>query len=200
MKLNSAVRTLTSVTVLSVSMMLAGLLWMNLTKYGQKRQALVAFVAVSGICLAVIVYLLVSKYCKSRKCAIIIMSVLLVLLLVPPLSMLYPGKITYSRLGLTVYGIIPVPILDVTIGPHGGLWFRNKSHCMPVQEVQAFLSPDVEVIVIGTGWKSEAVPDAAIRNIPGREVHILPTPDAFKMFNKCVSEGKRVILIAHSTS
>jgi hypothetical protein len=200
MKLNSVVRTLASVIVLSVSMTLAGLLWTNLTKYGLKRQVLAAFAAVLGICLAVAVYLLVSKYCKSRKWAIIIISVLLLLLVASPLSMLYPGKITYSCSGLTVYGIIPVPILDVIIGPNGWLRFRDKSHCIPVQEVQALLSPDVEVIVIGIGWNSEAVADAAIRDIPGREVHILPTPDAFKMFNKCVSEGKKVILIAHSTS
>jgi hypothetical protein len=113
--------------------------------------------------------------------------------------MVWPGRITYSDFGLTVYGIIPVPVLDVTVGAHGGLWFRDKSHFVSLDEVESLLSPEVEVVVIGIGWHSAVQVDPAIQDLGGREVHILPTPEAFDLFNRAVSEGRQVILIAHST-
>ena len=54
-------------------------------------------------------------------------------------------------------------------------------------------------LVIGIGWNSNVRVDPAVKNIKGAEVHILPTPQAFELFNRCVSEGRRVVLIAHST-
>ena len=45
---------------------------------------------------------------------------------------------------------------------------------------------------------SELVNDA-IRSIQGPALHIMPTPEAFEFFNKCVRDGKKVALIAHST-
>ena len=116
------------------------------------------------------------------------------MLLAPLLSMVWPGRITYARFGLTVYGIIPVPLLDITVGPHGGLWFRDKSHFISTTEVQSLLSPDVEVVVIGIGWNSVVNVAPAIRNLEEAEIHILPTPAAFEFFNQCVSEGRKVVL------
>jgi len=113
--------------------------------------------------------------------------------------MFYPGKITYSRFGLTVYGIIPVPIFDITVGPHGGLWFRNKSHFISIDEVQPLLSPKVKILVIGIGWDSKVKVDPAIRDMKGVEIHILPTPEAFDLFNKYKSEERKAVLVAHST-
>ncbi len=113
--------------------------------------------------------------------------------------MTYPGRVITSRFGLTVYGIIPVPLLDVTVGPHGGLWFRDKSHFISVDEFKSLWTPDVEVVVIGIGWESLVKVDPAIEEMEGVEIHILPTPKAFDLFNRYVLEGRKVVLIAHST-
>ncbi len=177
----------------------AGVIWAYLTEYGLIRKAFAASICFLGVGAAVIIYLLVSKYCKSRKRAIVFISVLAVLLFTPLISMSYPGAITYSRFGLTIYGLIPIPFLDITVGPHGGLWFRDKSHFLSVDEARALLSPEVDVLVIGTGWQSQVKVDPAIKDIERIEVYILPTPKAFDLFNKYKSEGKTVVLAAHST-
>ena len=73
------------------------------------------------------------------------------------------------------------------------------SHLVSFDEIQPLLSPDVEVLVIGIGWHSAVGVDPAIEELEGIELHILPTPDAFDLFNRYVSAGRRVALIAHST-
>ena len=53
--------------------------------------------------------------------------------------------------------------------------------------------------MIGIGWDSAVKVDSAIEEIEGVEIHILPTPEAFDLFNRYVSEERKVVLIAHST-
>ncbi len=125
--------------------------------------------------------------------------VLIALVLAPALSMIVPGRVTYARFGLTVYGLIPVPMLDITISRHGMLGFRDKSHFIALDEIRPLLTPDVRVLVIGTGWDGMAQVDPAIANSLGIEVCILRTPQAFELFNHYRSEGHRVVLVAHST-
>ena len=139
------------------------------------------------------------RYCRSRKNTAIAISFLVVLLVAPFSSMVYPGRVTYARFGLTVYGIITVPVLDITVGPHGSLWFRDKSHYVSIDELRPLLSYDVEVLVIGIGWHSAVRVDPAIQEMEGLEVRVLPTPAAFDLFNKYVAEGTVVVLVAHST-
>jgi hypothetical protein len=170
-----------------------------LTEYGGQRIAIAAFIVAVGVGIAVAVYLLVSRVCRNKKNTIVALSLLLLLLLVPLLSMVWPGQISYARSGLTVYGLIPVPVLDITVGSHGELWFRDKSHFVSLEEVQPLLSPGVEVVVIGIGWQSAVHVAPAVQDLEGCEVHILPTPQAFELFNRYVSEGKNVVLLAHST-
>jgi hypothetical protein len=98
-----------------------------------------------------------------------------------------------------VYGAIPVPVLDITVGPGGGLWFRDKSHLVTAEEVQRLLSPEVEAVIIGIGWHSAVRVDPAVREIDAPEILTLPTPDAFTLYNQYKSDGKVVVLIAHST-
>jgi hypothetical protein len=92
-----------------------------------------------------------------------------------------------------------VPTLDVTVGPHGGLWFRDKSHTLSIEEVEPLLSPEVEALIIGTGWHGAVQVDPAVKEIEGIEVHLLRTPAAFDLFNGYMSRGRTVVLIAHST-
>jgi hypothetical protein len=183
----------------ALSVLVAGIVWAYLTEYGLQRIAVSVAIALVGAGAAVAAYLLVARYCRSRMCSLVVVSLLVVLLLVPTLSIFYPGRVTYSRFGLTIYGAIPVPSLDITVSPGGLLWFRDKSHFISVDEVESLLTSDVEVLVIGTGWHGAAKVDAVVQEIEGAEVHILQTPAAFELFNELVSSGRRVALIAHST-
>ena len=184
---------------LALSLMAAGIVYTYLTEYGPRRILLAAVIVVIGLGVGVAAYLLVSKYCRHKRCAAIVIALLVALLLAPLASMAYPGTVLYSSFGLTVYGLVPVPVLDVTVGPHGGLWFRDKSHYVSVHEVNRLLSPDVEVVLIGIGWESAVKVDPAIHEIKGLEVRILPTPSALASFNQYISEGREVVLLAHST-
>jgi hypothetical protein len=199
MKVRRATGALVGIVLFAVSVLVAGVVWAYLTEYGLQRIALSVAITVGGAGAAVAAYLLVVQYCKSRRCSLLIVSLLVVLLLVPIMSIFYPGKVTYSRFGLTVYGAIPVPSLDITVSPGGLMWFRDKSHFISIEEVEPLLTSDVEVLVIGTGWHGAAKVDPAVQEIEGAEVHILRTPVAFELFNELVSNGKRVALIAHST-
>jgi hypothetical protein len=199
MRWNRVAGILVGLASLALSSIVAGILCAYLTEYGERRIILAAAVVAVGVVVGVVVYALVSRHCKSNWHAVIVVALLIVLLLAPLASMAYPGKVVYSRFGFTVYGIIPVPVLDITVGPRGGLWFRDKSHFISIDEVQPLLSPDVEILVVGIGWDSAVRVDSAIEQIEGIEIHVLPTPEAFDLFNRYVSEGRRVVLVAHST-
>ena len=190
---------LVGIAVFAVSVLVAGIVWAYLTEYGLPRIAVSVAIAIVGAGVAGVAYLLVVRYCRDRRCSLVVVSLLVVLLLVPALSMFYPGKVTCSRFGLTVYGAIPVPSLDITVNPGGLLWFRDKSHFISIDEVEPLLSPDIEILVIGTGWHGAVRVDPAVQEIEGIEVHILRTPAAFELFNELVSSGRRVALVAHST-
>ena len=82
----------------------------------------------------------------------------------PLLSMFCPGTITYSRFGLTVYGIIPVPVFDITVNSNGLLWFRDKSHRITLEGVEPLLKSS-EILVIGIGWDDVVKVESTIKDI-----------------------------------
>ncbi len=92
-----------------------------------------------------------------------------------------------------------MPVLDITVGPHGGLWFRDKSHYISLDEVQPLLSPEVEILIVGIGWQRAVSVDPAVQDIPGIQVYLLPTGAAFDLYNRYRSAGRAVVLVAHST-
>jgi hypothetical protein len=184
---------------LALSFVCAGVVCAYLTEYGGLRFLLAALVAALGISAGVCVYLLVSRHCRDSRRALVAALLAALLVVVPLASTVYPGRITYSRFGFTIYGLVPVPTLDITVGPHGGLWFRDKSHWVAYDEVRPLLSPEVEALVIGIGWQSAVQVDPAIQQMEEIEIHILPTPDAFALFNRYVTQGRKVVLLAHST-
>jgi hypothetical protein len=145
------------------------------------------------------VYAAIAQLCRGNRCAITVLVLLGLAVLAILASPLYYGRISYARFGLTVYGLIPVPTLDLTVGPRGGLWFRDKSHSLSLQEVEHLLSPEVETLIVGTGWEGGMHVSSAIRELSGIEIRVLRTPAAFELFNAYRSEGKTVVLIAHST-
>ena len=83
---------------------------------------------------------------------------------------MFSRKITYARFGLTVYGLIPVPVLDITVNANEVLGFRDKTHMITLDEVKPLLQRGVEIIIIGTGWHDEAKVEQAIRNLTGYEI------------------------------
>ncbi len=198
MKYSKVVGGLVGLAWLSAALLVAGVVLAYLTEYGSRRFLIAAAVAAGGLLAAGAVYYLPARRLQGSRAAAMA-AALLLLLLVPLLSTIWPGRVTQARFGLTVYGLIPVPALDITVGHHGLFWFRDKSHHVALGEVQSLLSDDTEVVIIGIGWHSAVMVDPAVRSLAGYQVHILPTPEAFELYNRCVSLGKRVVLLAHTT-
>ncbi len=109
-------------------------------------------------------------------------------------------RITYSRFGFTMYGITPIPVLDITINRYGVQWFRSKTHIIERSELEALITPDVEIVIVGIGWESVArLSDEAKQLGDKIDLRVLPTPDAFALYNSLKAEGRFVVLLAHST-
>ncbi|MFC2029410.1 hypothetical protein ACFLWA_01630 [Chloroflexota bacterium] len=118
-KLSRVTGIVSALAVLSFSVLAAGIVLAYMSEYGQRRIAAAVAIAAAGSAMAFVAYLLVTRTCRSRRSSILVLSLLVLLLLVPILSIVYPGQVTYSRFGLTVYGAIPVPSLDIAVGTDG---------------------------------------------------------------------------------
>lgn len=117
-----------------------------------------------------------------------------------PVVSIATNRITYSRFGFTVYGLMPIPFLDITVDPNGFLWFREKTHQITSQEINRLVDSNVEMVIIAIGWDSIAKVDDDVDNSnPAIQFRILPTPDAFALYNAMVAEGRVVVLLAHTT-
>lgn len=144
-------------------------------------------------------WLIATKLPDARRARIAVTSIFAAVFLVPVLSMFTIGRVTGSAFGFTMYGLIPIPALDITVGPNGGLWFREKTHHVGLDEIEPLVGEDTEVVIVGTGWHNAVKVDDAVRDLEGYDVRILPTPKAFELFNRLVSAGRRVVMLAHST-
>lgn len=109
-------------------------------------------------------------------------------------------QVTWSRFGLTVYGVLPIPLLDFTVNEEGALWIRAKTHTITLDEIKALSNSETTVIVIAKGWDSAAQVDDLIHvEFLNAEIHELSTPEAFKKYNELRRQGIRVVLVAHTT-
>lgn len=156
-----------------------------------------AAAVVASVLTAAGAYWLVSLMPPRWPAAVFVVMISVVV--VPAFVSIGIRRITYARFGLTVYGLLPVPALDVTVSQKGILWFRPKNHLAELPEIQRLLPDGVEVLVIGTGWYEGMHVDETISELEDVDVRIQPTPEAFRVFNRLQSEGKRVVLFAHST-
>lgn len=181
------------------SLLISFVLVVYLSEYGILRYLFSTLVVMVGIGSGSIAYFRISKLNMRRNLALTISVVLAVFLFAPVISMFYPGKITFCRFGLTVYGVIPIPTLDIQVNNRGLLWFRDKNHYVSLNEIKSIISPDVDSLVIGIGWDGDVRVDPSVKELKGVNVYTLITPDAFSLYNKLKSNGKRVVLIAHST-
>ncbi len=141
----------------------------------------------------------VYRFSSTRQRVVTVSIVAAALIAIPGASIVWPGRITASGFGWTVYGAIPVPTFDLRIGASGIPWFRDKTHHVSLEEARGVVSPGVEVLVIGAGWDGVVQVDPAVRRMEGVEVFIAPTPEAFAEYNRLKSEGRRVALLAHSS-
>lgn len=199
MKLRTLAGSLAFVIVLAIALLVAGIVWLYLTEYGIQRVIVAGLIAFLGTGMAFVAYSVIVSNFKQDASAVIVILILLLLVLIPALSMFYSGKVTYARFGLTVYGAIPIPVLDITVRPNGVLWFRDKSHFVSVNQVRPLLAPGVETLIIGNGWEGRVKVDPAVFELPGVTVYVLPTPDAYNLFNQFKSTGRQAALLAHSS-
>ncbi len=117
-----------------------------------------------------------------------------------PIFSVVAQRITYTRFGFTVYGGIPIPLMDITVDQNGFLWFRSKTHKITREELDALVAPGVEIVIVGIGWDSIAqLTDDAKLISTKIDLRVLPTPAAFALYNKLKAEGRKVVLLAHST-
>ena len=167
-----------------------------LTEYASAGAMSVAAVAI-GVIAAALLFLFLRKRPRTARCVLLLFLAVLVAL---PLSWLvWPGGFTYERFGLVVYGILPVPVLDVVITADGLPWFRDKTHRITRVEIERWLGDGVTDVVIGTGWRQVARVDPDAFAIAGAAVHVMSTPAAIGFYEQLRSDGRRVVLILHTT-
>ena len=164
-----------------------------------ERLSLTSACFVVGVVCSFVLYIVVTKLPDKHWVRLTTSSLLVLCASIPIMSAVVP-RITYSRFGFTVYGATPVPFLDITINRHGLLWFRPKTHQITREELEALISPGVEIVVVGIGWDSIAqLTDDAKLLGDSLDLRVLPTPDAYALYNKLKTEGRIVVLLAHST-
>ena len=141
-----------------------------------------------------------SRGCQTKDGVRITILSIFGLLSVVPVFSVFMQRVTYSRFGFTVYGAMPIPMLDITVNQHGFLWFRTKTHRITREEIEAVLAPGVEIVVVGIGWDSIAqLTEDAKKIATTVDLRVLPTPEAFALYNELKAKGRNVVLIAHST-
>ncbi|MEN8152137.1 MAG: hypothetical protein ABFS86_20135, partial [Planctomycetota bacterium] len=156
---------------------------------------------VAGLVVTVILHASLARAAREGPARVAAPLVLFGILALFPLSMQWPGEILMAQEGLTVYGIVPVPALDIVVGADGWLRFREKTHELSKAEVDRLVGEllPTDTVVIGTGWDEQMKVDPLIHMLPCDSVLIVRTPEAFDLYNKLRREGKRVVLIAHTT-
>ena len=155
--------------------------------------------AITGSVVALLIYALLMRFPNQRVlrfslCAIVALPCLL------PVASIAVQRISYARFGFTVYGVTPIPIFDMTVNSAGVLWFRPKTHQITRNELESLITPEVEIVVVGIGWNSVAKLTENAKKIGDSvDLRVLPTPEAFALFNALKAEGRTVVLLAHST-
>lgn len=113
------------------------------------------------------------------------------------------------RYGLTVVQGIPVPYFDVLVFPDGRFRPVDKKHYFNVRDRIFIDKQRADIVLIGSGYRglgglgfphqkgSRFVYNAQTRR--GMQVIIEPAGEACEHYNRLKEQGKRVLLILHST-
>lgn len=193
---NTAIGVFVGTLLASVSAVLAFIVWRYLSGHASKSLA-AGLIGLVGAGAGVFVGTTISR-ARSRRWPTAALGISLCAAL-SIFGSFAAARVSYSRFGLTVYGVIPIPVLDVTVSADGLLWFRDKTHLITLDEVRALLGPEVKVIVIGTGWHELAQVEEGVEKLLGVSVEVLSTADAFSRYNRLKAEGVKVALLAHTT-
>ncbi len=179
-----------------MSIVLTLIVWTYLAEYPSRFLAS-ALVFAGGASISLVLGVAIAR-ARSAKWGIAAVIVVLALLAMVPVSHLI-GRVTYACFGLTVYGIIPVPVLDITVDAAGRLWFRNKTHLITAAEIEQLATDGVEVVVVGIGWQSVAKVEERAFRLPRVSVLALSTPEALEEYARLKASGTKVVLLAHTT-
>jgi len=141
---------------------------------------------------------LLPRWTRRRFVVRAVLALGLVLMVLPPASARWPGGITSATFGLTVVGIMPLPVVDITIDADGSLWFRDKTHRVTLVEARA-LAEGADRLIIGTGWNQAVRVEGGVETVPGIEVEVLTTKEAISRYGLLREKGVRVAILLHST-
>ncbi|MFC1735139.1 MTH938/NDUFAF3 family protein [Candidatus Hydrogenedentota bacterium] len=185
-----------AIVIASAAIIVGVVVWTNLTEYPALRAGGIVTIF-GGLAVAALVAFFSAHAQRIR--GPVTVAVCLALLLGVPAASMFAGRITYSQFGFTVYGLIPLPVLDIKVGTSRILGFRNKTHQITLAEIESFLSEDVAILIIGTGWNEVAQVELSLRSLSACRVEIHSTPQAFALYNRLSREGRKVVLIGHTT-
>ncbi len=190
-------KSIATVSIL-VTIVMSNVVFHNLP-VSRERIPLTIGVAATGIVVSLLLFLVVTRLPDRRSFRIAAVT-FFALVLANPLASAAMQRISYSRFGFTVYGVTPLPVLDITVDSDGMLWFRPKTHRITHEELEALIVPGVDVVVVGIGWDSVAqLTDDAKLLGDSVDLRVLPTPEAFAVYNALAAEGRNVVLLAHTT-
>jgi hypothetical protein len=85
-------------------------------------------------------------------------------------------------------------------------WWREEGHCLSIADLEkAFARSDraqPDVLLVGTGHSGRMkVPSETREEIQRRgiELHVLPTGQAWTLYNQLASGGRKVVAVFHLT-
>ena len=159
----------------------------------------IIFILIIGLLVTVVANWPVRKMPDSIVTKLLIFGVI-ALLVASPFISASMKQITWSRFGFTVYGVVPIPLLDITVDQEGSLWFRTKKDTITVADVRALVNSETTVIVVAQGWDSVAQVDGSIyMKYMNIKIHELSTPEAFEKYNELTRQGVKVVLVGHTS-
>ena len=159
----------------------------------------IIFILIIGLLVTVVANWLVRKMPDSIVTKLLVFGVI-ALLVASPFISASMKQITWSRFGFTVYGVVPIPLLDITVDQEGSLWFRTKKDTITVADVRALVNSETTVIVVAQGWDSVAQVDGSIyMKYMNVKIHELSTPEAFEKYNELTRQGVKVVLVGHTS-
>lgn len=92
---------------------------------------------------------------------------------------------------------------DLYVSWDGKIEERIKSHIFSKKELLDLLKrKDFKVLIVATGFYGVVKIEREVFNLAkkeGKELLALKTEEACKLFNNLVNEGKKVLLVLHST-
>ena len=159
----------------------------------------IIFILIIGLLVTVVANWPVRKMPDSIVTKLLVFGVI-ALLVASPFISASMKQITWSRFGFTVYGVVPIPLLDITVDQEGSLWFRTKKDTITVADVRALVNSETTVIVVAQGWDSVAQVDGSIyMKYMNIKIHELSTPEAFEKYNELTRQGVKVVLVGHTS-